>query len=574
MRRFAVLLLLVLPMSFGDVSAIAADDATCLPLTVTNPDGNYIVPGARGAIVYQRAEGRDLMLDAWAPPATAGGRGGSPVPPAVVVIHGGGFTAGSRVAFVGQFLELLTAAGYPWLSVDYRLNGPLRVADAADDVRAAVAFARCHAGDLGIDPDRIVLLGEDAGAALAVSVVERGAPGVIGAVLLGGLFADAPDRAASDVAPGFVAPMHVAPGLVAPGLQSRRDSPRPSPRFLVVHGTSDTEVPIARAEAWCRQRAAGTCELLAIEGASHRPENWWPVHWGYKARVGEWLQRLAPASSLQSTTRLPTDLSMPLAPGLHKRIPYRANADGQQTMDAWLPPHSATPRPAVVLLHGGGWEAGDRVTYITPLFEPLARAGFAWFSVDYRLTPAVRHSDQLDDVRAALAFIRARAGAFGIDASRLVLVGESASAQIATLLATGDGGLAGIASFYGVYDFLPLVTDAGPRSLAARLFGRTVLDDETRALLRQYSPLHQARRDMPPILLIHGTSERLWEQGVRMAARLAEMGVEHELVRLEGAPHGMENWEGHPEWQFYKPHLLSWIKRQISRQPSATSGRE
>jgi alpha-L-fucosidase 2 len=243
-------------------------------------------------------------------------------------------------------------------------------------------------------------------------------------------------------------------------------------------------------------------------------------------------------------------------------------------MDAWLPPHSATPRPAVVLLHGGGWEAGDRVTYITPLFEPLARAGFAWFSVDYRLTPAVRHPDQLDDVRAALAFIRARAGTFGIDASRMVLVGESASAQIATLLATRDGGLAGVASFYGVYDFLPLVTDAGPRSLASRLFGRTALDDETCTLLRQYSPLHQARRDMPPILLIHGTSEGLWEQGVRMAARLAEIGVAHELVRLEGAPHGMENWEGHPEWQFYKPHLLSWIKRQISRQPSATSRRE
>ncbi|HEX2310790.1 MAG TPA: alpha/beta hydrolase fold domain-containing protein, partial [Vicinamibacterales bacterium] len=161
MPRFAVLLLLLLPIGNGDVSPIAADDPTCLPLTVTNPDGNYIVPGTRAGIVYRRVEGRDLMLDAWAPPPTAGGGGvarSGPAPPAVVVIHGGGFTAGSRVAFVGQFLELLTAAGYPWMSVDYRLHGSLRVADAADDVRAAVAFARCHAGDLGIDPDRIVLL--------------------------------------------------------------------------------------------------------------------------------------------------------------------------------------------------------------------------------------------------------------------------------------------------------------------------------------------------------------------------------------------------------------------------------
>jgi acetyl esterase/lipase len=78
---------------------------------------------------------------------------------------------------------------------------------------------------------------------------------------------------------------------------------------------------------------------------------------------------------------------------------------------------------------------------------------------------------------------------------------------------------------------------------------------------------------MAPILLIHGTSERLWEQGVRMAARLAEIGVEHELVRLDGAPHGMENWEGHTEWQFYKRHLVSWIERQIARQRPATPGR-
>ena len=77
---------------------------------------------------------------------------------------------------------------------------------------------------------------------------------------------------------------------------------------------------------------------------------------------------------------------------------------------------------------------------------------------------------------------------------------------------------------------------------------------------------------MPPILLIHGTSEGLWEQGVRMAARLAEIGVEHELVRLEGAPHGMENWEGHPEWQFYKPRVISWIERRFSR-PRSAAGR-
>jgi acetyl esterase len=608
MRRLVILIALAVPLGARPLVTTAGDDEPCLPLAVTKPDGNYIVPGARGGIVYRRVDGRELMLDAWTPPRTDTPadvvRGGPR--PVVLAIHGGGFIAGSRVAFVGQFLELLTVAGYPWVSVDYRLNGPERLADAADDVRAAVAFVRCHAGDLGIDPGQILLLGEDAGAALAMTVAGSVSPGVIGAVLLGGLFADAPDAAS-----------RVPSTDVAPGRQSRR--PARSPRFLVVHGTSDTEVALARAEAWCRGQRTGACELVAVEGASHRPENWWPVQWGYKSRLIEWLNRVAPVTATQAAAAAPYDLTRPLAHGLHKRISYRQQADangggsttgshpkvdttretelkpgatpstvdgerstiggqrltvdGQQTMDAWLPLDRSRPVPAVVLLHGGGWEAGDRVTYITPLFEPLARAGFAWFSVDYRLTPAVRHPEQLDDVRTALAFVRTHAQAFGIDATRLVIVGESASAQMATLLAAEDRGLAGVVSFYGVYDFLPMVTDAGPRSLAVRLFGRAALDDDTRTLLRQYSPLHQARRDMAPVLLIHGTSERLWDQGVRMAARLAELGVEHELLRLDGAPHGMENWEGHPEWQFYKPHLVSWIRRQLSRQRRVSTGR-
>jgi alpha-L-fucosidase 2 len=268
-----------------------------------------------------------------------------------------------------------------------------------------------------------------------------------------------------------------------------------------------------------------------------------------------------------------------LPAGLHKRIPYlpqhgqAASEAGPQptgsgppvlrTLDAWLPCDRSRQAPAVVLLHGGGWEAGDRVTYITPLFATLAHAELAWFSVDYRLTPAVRHPEQLEDVRAAIAFIRRHARQFGIDPQRLVLVGESASAQMVTLLAAEDRTLAGVVSFYGVYDFIPMVTDAGPRSLSARLFGRTVLDEETSRVLREYSPLHRAGRGMPPILLIHGTGERLWEQGLRMAERLRELDVRHELIRLEDAPHGMENWEGRAEWQFYKARLVSWLKQQV-----------
>ena len=81
-----------------------------------------------------------------------------------------------------------------------------------------------------------------------------------------------------------------------------------------------------------------------------------------------------------------------------------------------------------------------------------------------------------------------------------------------TQIAAEDAALAGVVSFYGVYDLPSMVTDASPRSLLVRLFRRHVLDDEARALLRQYSPLYQAHKGMPPLLLINGTGDRLWAQ--------------------------------------------------------------
>jgi alpha-L-fucosidase 2 len=231
-----------------------------------------------------------------------------------------------------------------------------------------------------------------------------------------------------------------------------------------------------------------------------------------------------------------------------------------------------------VLAHGGGWEAGDKVTYLTPILEPLARAGFAWFSIDYRLTPEYSHPQQLEDLRRAIRFVRHEAKRFRIDPDRLATLGESASAQMVAQLATEscDGipaaadpvdrescAAQAVVSFYGVYDFEPMVRDASARSLLVRLFDRSVLDGEARRLLRSYSPLHSARASMPPLLLIHGTDEFLWDQGVAFAARLEELGVDHELYRVEGAPHGMESWEGRPEWSGYQQKLVDWLSQKL-----------
>jgi acetyl esterase len=498
------------------LSPVAAYSQACPQIRVRNPDGNYIIPGVQGDIAYAG----DLALDAYVQ------RGGTQRP-SVIVIHGGAWSSGSRVAHVGQILEVLTRAGYNWFSVDYRLGGLARYEDALADLRSALSFIRCRATDLGVDPNQLVLLGEDSGADLAALLAAVRPAGVIGAVLLGGFYDS--KKVAAPIVTGM-------------------------PDLLVVHGGADSEAPIEQARRYCSgvAHAGGRCRFVEAEGASHRVENWWPTQWGYKRDLVDWLSAL--------THR--TFAHQPRDGVVRKDIVYSPSA--QLELDAFVP-RTVKPVPAVIVVHGGGWEAGDKVTYVTPLFEPLARAGFAWLSIDYRLTPASTNEDQIEDVRQAIRFVRDRHAQFNVDPKRIVLLGESASGQIVMQVAAEDRSIAGVVSFYGVYDFASMVTDASPRSLLVRLFRRTVLDDESRGVLRKYSPQYSAHKGMPPVLLVNGTGERLWPQARGFSRRLNEIGVPHEIVALEGAPHGLENWEGHPEWMFYKQRMVEWIRRIVAQ---------
>lgn len=495
----------------------------CLPIKARNPEGNYIIPGAMGDIVYRRVDGIELSLDAYVQK-----RGSKR--PAVVVIHGGNWDTGSRVSFVGQFLDLLTATGYNWFSVDYRKGGLIRSAEAVDDVRAAVEFIRCHAREFRIDPGNIALLGEDTGATLAFMAAAEKSSAVKTVVSIGGVYSF-----------------------------NQLPAPISKIRALIIHGANDREVPPQQAGSFCEalRAAGGGCEYVAVDGAIHRAENWWPLQWGYKGLLTAWLAR-------QMNLTKPDH--QPYSTNLKKDIVFSPRHNLK--LDAYLPAGNAL-RPAVIIAHGGGWEAGDKVTYVTPLFEPLAKAGFAWFSLDYRLTPQVRNEDQLEDLREAIRFVRANASRFNIDPKRVAIIGESASGQMVAQLATEkiatekSESVAAVVSFYGVYDFLPMATGFTPRSIPARLFGATELNDKTRELMKLYSPLYQVKSGMPPLLLIQGTADRLHAQAVAFRKELEGMKADHEVFDVAGAPHGIENWEGHAEWLGYKTKLVEWLKAKL-----------
>jgi len=508
-----------------------------------------MVPGVLGDVVYRRVEGVELSLDAYLQ------KKGSHRP-AVIVVHGGGWTSGSRIARVGQLLEMLTTAGFSWFSIDYRLAPEHPFPAALDDLRVAFDFVRARADELGIDPDRIAILGEDVGARMATLLAAERPRGLAATVSVGGVYDSGPLVGTAGLGESAAAGM-------AP--------------VMIVHGGADTQVSVQEAVRYrdALERVGVRTRFLEVPGASHDVENWWPVHWGYKQEVVDWLSETLELRDPEHEPRADDHLRKNIVFGTFETPDGET---GELLLDAWIPAGDG-PFAGVILAHGGGWEAGDKVTYLTPILEPLARAGLAWFSIDYRLTPEYRHPQQLADLRRAVRYVRHNAGTFRVDPDRLATLGESASGQMVAQLAVEpcEGmaeaadpvdrescAVAAVVSFYGVYDFLPMVSDASPRSLLVRLFAHPALDEEGRKLLRRYSPLYHAHEGMPPMLLVHGTNEMLWEQGLAFAAKLKEVGVEHELYRIDGAPHGMENWEGRPEWSGYKRKVVDWLERQLN----------
>lgn len=499
-----------------------AQPRDCLPLTPRGTQGAALLPGALMNVRHGGTNASPLAVDVY-PHADASVR------PLALVLRGGVGTVGQRSSYVGQLVELFGEAGYVVATADYRAGDAIQ--SAADVTSALRLLAQCHAAALHVDQYRTVLVAEDSAATVALAVAARLLEQRLGRSMQG------------PAAPAAVA---VVGGRV-------HGAASPAVPTVFVHGTADTEVPLADVRALCT-RGGTSCEVIEVAGASHRAENWWPSQWDDKAAL---LRALQPhVSAVPAVSR-----RAPGPAGLRKRLVFDA-AHGL-TLDAWTP-STRGPHPAVIVVHGGGWEAGDRVTYATPMLGVAASLGVAWVSIDYRLTPAVTNREQSDDVRTALRYVREHARELGVDPSRLVLVGESASGQLVAHVAAQEPALAGVISFYGVYDLEAMAGDpANSRSLARRLFRLTKLDEAGRATLREYSPVRHATKTLPPLLLICGTADRLVEQQRAYLSALKAAGARVDAIEIDGAPHGMEAWHEDPRWRAWEARVGAWIRARV-----------
>ena len=114
-------------------------------------------------------------------------------------------------------------------------------------------------------------------------------------------------------------------------------------------------------------------------------------------------------------------------------------------------PDGPGPFPAAILVHGGGFDGGSRATNMSPTFQPLADAGFAWFSIDYRMAPEFRFPQAREDVDAAIKWVKANARTYKVDPAKIVLAGESAGGFLVNYAATHETPATKVAAVVDIY---------------------------------------------------------------------------------------------------------------------------
>lgn len=221
-------------------------------------------------------------------------------------------------------------------------------------------------------------------------------------------------------------------------------------------------------------------------------------------------------------------------------------------------------KPALIWLHGGAWLMGSsRMSggVFGSLDQVMAKAaarGYVTFGVNYRLSSEAKFPAQIEDVKAAIRWVRAHAATYHVDPQRIAIGGDSAGAYLATLAGTScnakelEGKLGNpeqsscvqaVVDWYGPVNFQTLASQMGkpqqaPDSPEGALLGCEFTKCPTE-LFRNSNPLNYITATTPPFLIMHGKADTLvpWQQSQELNDALKAKGISSQLVLLPELNH-------------------------------------
>lgn len=245
-------------------------------------------------------------------------------------------------------------------------------------------------------------------------------------------------------------------------------------------------------------------------------------------------------------------------------------------------PDGAGPFPAAILIHGGGFDEGSKSTNVRPLFEPLANAGFAWFSIDYRMAPKFHFPEAISDVNTAIRWVKANASKYHLNTAKIVIIGESAGGLLVNYAGTHytpETRVAAVVDFYGPTDYAKLaelrrdhperfnmtsINRHAANGAGIHFFGADQLDAAGIAKLDAIAPIAGVKAGMPPFLCIHGTKDDqvAYEQTTEMCTKMHEVNATCDVITIENGGHGMGGWRA-PDMQHWKPEMIAWLQKTL-----------
>jgi acetyl esterase len=252
-----------------------------------------------------------------------------------------------------------------------------------------------------------------------------------------------------------------------------------------------------------------------------------------------------------------------------RTVPY-ATVDGTELFaDAYVPATTATDRPVIVFIHGGGWAGGARESFGVEAGW-MARLGFVTFSIEYRLSPPDPYPAAVDDVERFVRWLRRspQVATFGIDPKKIGAFGSSAGGHLAAMLGTVGMGsrttgsrVAAVVSWSGPMDLTDVNAVVGGSTVTGFL-GCTPPDPACLPTARAASPITHLDRSDAPTLLFNSTRELVpYTQATTAKAALAKAGVPHRLVTYEGEMHAQ--WYRVQAWD----RTVAWFERYLGTPP-------